>query len=67
MFFNLITCGVICVAMAAPRSRGGQLVTTNQAPHRARSMRRRRSRIFNGVTRNRHTTPVRASYLIRFA
>jgi hypothetical protein len=56
------TCGVICVAMTAPRPRGGPLVTTDQAPHRARSMRRRSSRIFNGVTRNCHTIPVRASY-----
>ena len=35
-FSNLITCGVICVAMTAPRPRGGPLVTTDQAPHRAR-------------------------------
>ena len=57
-FFNLITYGMICVAMAAPRPRGGPLVTTDQAPHRARSMRRRSSHIFNGATRNRHTIPV---------
>ena len=61
-FSNLITCGVICVAMTALRPRGGPRVTVDQAPRRARSMRLRSSHIFNGVTRNRHTIPVRASY-----
>ena len=61
-FSNIISCGMICVAVAALCPRGGPLVTTDQAPHRARSMRRRSSRIFNDVTRNRHTTSVRAIY-----
>ena len=35
MFLNLITCGVICVAMTALRLRGGPRVTVDQAPRRA--------------------------------
>ena len=66
-FSNLIACGVICVAMTAPRPRGGPLVTTDQAPHRARSMRRRSSHIFSGVMRNRHPYQFVHHTLIRFA